>query len=168
MPDATTQFPQVLSMTVLLGRMALAIACGALLGWERQRQHKPAGLRTHMLVSLGSAAFMLAALQIMAGQPATAARWDPTRVMQGIIQGIGFLGAGEIIQSRGTVLGITTAAGIWVVSGIGVCCGVGLTGMALILTVLAFLIQVIAWHIERRFFPNQPEAAPTPAKPPRD
>jgi putative Mg2+ transporter-C (MgtC) family protein len=168
MPDATAQFPHALSVMALLGRMALAIACGALLGWERQRHHKPAGLRTHMLVSLGSAAFMLAALQIMAGQPASAARWDPTRVMQGIVQGIGFLGAGEIIQSRGTVLGMTTAAGLWVAAGIGICCGTGLTSMALVLTALAFLIQVIALRVERRFLPGQPEAAPTPAAPRRD
>lgn len=120
-------------------RLSLASFLGAAVGWEREVQRKAAGLRTHMMVAMGSAVFTLAALEMMqlsateAGGPS-----DPTRVVQGIVGGIGFLGAGQIIQSRGTVEGVTTAAGIWVVGAIGVACG----GGAFLLAVLAVLFSL--------------------------
>jgi len=119
-------------------RLFLATFLGAAIGWERFIDHKPAGLRTHTLVCVGSAAFILAserALAAAGGNPA-----DVTRVMQGVITGIGFLGAGSILQSKdGSVRGLTTAATIWLVAGIGMSIGVGdlrtgiaLTGIAIV------------------------------------
>jgi putative Mg2+ transporter-C (MgtC) family protein len=124
-------------------RMGAALLAGAILGLNRDLRGKPAGLRTHALVSLGAALLTLVALQVGAGPSGV----DPsavTRVVQGIITGIGFLGAGVILRddSRQTVRGLTTAASIWLVAGFGVACGAGLwvtTALALGLTLLVLV-----------------------------
>lgn len=138
----------------LLLRLAFAIFCGGVIGWEREGKDKPAGLRTHMLVSLGSAGFMLAAMEITraAGAADLEARLDPIRAVQGVVQGIGFLGAGAIIQSRGTVHGVTTAAGTWVVGAIGATCGAGLFGLALIFTVFTMIVLTVFQRMEKALF----------------
>ena len=128
--------PDVGELTVMLVRLLTAVVLGGLLGLERERKGRAAGLKTHILVSMGSALFVLAPLQ--AGvDPA-----DITRVMQGIVSGIGFLGAGAIIKlNRGErVEGLTTAAGIWMTSAIGMAAGLGLEIAALMTTVLALLV----------------------------
>jgi len=110
----------------LLGRLTLAALVGGALGWEREWHHKPAGLRTHMLVSLGAAVFMVAALEFtQEAEPVDGLRLDPLRVVAGILGGIGFLGAGTIIRGRGGVEGITTAASIWLAAAIGTVTGMG-------------------------------------------
>ena len=128
--------PDVGALTVMLVRLLTAVVLGGLLGLERERKGRAAGLKTHILVSMGSALFVLAPLQ--AGvDPA-----DITRVMQGIVSGIGFLGAGAIIKlNRGErVEGLTTAAGIWMTSAIGMAAGLGLEIAALLTTLLALLV----------------------------
>ena len=105
---------------------------GAVVGWERFLDHKPAGLRTHTLVSLGAAGVMIAARGMMGDDPA--AHRELSRVVQGVITGIGFLGAGSILQSGVNVRGLTTAASIWVVAAIGVAAGGGQVGYAVALT----------------------------------
>lgn len=143
------QMSSPLTVLDLVARMGLATILGALVGWDRESQNKAAGLRTHMLVSLGSAIFTITAFQMF--EVTTAAgdgRGDPTRLLQGLVSGIGFLGAGQIIQSRGEIVtGITTAAGIWVVGAIGVACGGGayaLAGLSVVfvLTILRGLVFV--------------------------
>jgi putative Mg2+ transporter-C (MgtC) family protein len=120
-------------------RLSLASVLGAAVGWEREVQRKAAGLRTHMMVAMGSAVFTLTALEMMQlSASETGGPGDATRVVQGIVGGIGFLGAGQIIQSRGAVEGVTTAAGIWVVGAVGVACG----GGAYLLAVLAVLFSL--------------------------
>jgi putative Mg2+ transporter-C (MgtC) family protein len=121
------QMSSPLTVLDLVARMGLATILGALVGWDRESQNKAAGLRTHMLVSLGSAIFTITAFQMFeVTTTAGDGRGDPTRLLQGLVSGIGFLGAGQIIQSRGEIVtGITTAAGIWVVGAIGVACGGG-------------------------------------------
>jgi putative Mg2+ transporter-C (MgtC) family protein len=130
--------PDAGSLTVIVVRLVTAIVLGALLGLERERKGRAAGLKTHILVSLGSALFVLAPLQ--AGVSAA----DVTRVMQGIVSGIGFLGAGAIIKlDRGErVEGLTTAAGIWMTSAIGMAAGMGLEIAALLTTLLALVVFV--------------------------
>ncbi len=126
----------------ILIRLAAAIFCGGLVGWERARQEKAAGLRTHMLVSLGSAAFTLIALELpksYAEMPKV--EMDPTRIVQGIIGGIGFLGAGAIFRNRSTIHGLTTASGIWVIAAAGVACGFGFFILAIPLAVMVALIN---------------------------
>ncbi len=137
-----------------VGRLLLAVALGAVIGFERFMDGKPAGLRTHTLVCLGSAAFVIVSENVRRtlGGPDL----DPMRVAAGIVTGIGFLGAGSIIQSGGSVHGLTTAATIWVVSAIGVAVGVGSIELALWLTALAFLVlQGFRW-IEVWFGGKQP------------
>jgi putative Mg2+ transporter-C (MgtC) family protein len=133
-------------------RLALAIAFGACIGWERESEHKPAGLRTHMLVSLGAAVFVMASIQV-GDRPSAEAT---SRVIQGIVAGIGFLGAGEIFSkssraavdsdSEVKVSGLTSAAAIWVSASLGIAAGAGLWFMGVIATLMALLIL---WGVKK-------------------
>lgn len=126
----------------MLVRVLLAIAFGAIIGWEREAAAKPAGLRTHIIISLGAAVFTLVTLELFRTSTAVAeqARVDPLRIVEGIVGGIGFLGAGTIIQARGSVEGITTAAGIWVVGAVGLACGSGYYSLAAVTAVSTVVI----------------------------
>jgi putative Mg2+ transporter-C (MgtC) family protein len=138
-------------------RLTLAVVFGGIIGWERESKRKPAGLRTHMMVSLGAATFTLILLELyisaLEGNPNS--NVDPLRIIEAIVGGVGFLGAGSIIQSRGSVEGITTAAGIWVVGGVGLACGGGQYVIALVTVVFAFVILTILGYIESRIFDKQ-------------
>jgi putative Mg2+ transporter-C (MgtC) family protein len=135
----------------MMVRLLMAAGLALMLGLERELRGKPAGLRSHMLVSVGAAKFTLIGLHILmaTAQGDPSARIDPSRIVQGIIGGIGFLGAGCIIQSRGNVQGITTGASIWIAGAIGVACGVGTLALASMVTVLALIIVVILGRFER-------------------
>jgi putative Mg2+ transporter-C (MgtC) family protein len=114
-------------------RLLLAAALGAGIGYQRERVGKPAGLRTHILIALGSALFTVVSLFGFGGQA------DPSRIAAGVVTGIGFLGAGVIfrgMRSDGPVMGLTTAASVWVTSAIGLACGVGMYFIAVIIGVL--------------------------------
>jgi len=132
-------------------RLIMAAGLALLLGLERELKGKPAGLRSHMLVSVGAATFIIMGLHILMttaeGDPS--ARIDPSRIVEGVIGGIGFLGAGCIIQSRGHVQGITTGASIWISGAIGVACGLGTLVLASIVTALALIIILILGRFER-------------------
>jgi putative Mg2+ transporter-C (MgtC) family protein len=123
-------------VTRILLRLTLAALLGGLLGIEREQHGKAAGVRTHMLVAMGSALFVLLSLQ--AGMSGS----DLSRVMQGIIAGIGFLGAGTILKGddEEKVKGLTTAAGIWLTAAIGVAAGMGRESTAVLSTLLALAI----------------------------
>lgn len=138
----------------IAGRLLAATLCGFVIGWDRQFRGKPAGLRTHMMVSLGAASVTAVAVEWFSGVQAGAAG-DPTRVIQGVIGGLGFLGAGSIIQSRGSVHGITTAAAIWVAGALGVACGAGQLAIAGITLILAFLILTVMLRVERKISAGQ-------------
>ena len=113
-------------------RLILALGLGAILGFERERVDKPAGLRTHILVSLGSCLFTILSLTAFPGS-------DPARIASYIVVGIGFIGAGTIIQTRERIIGITTAASLWIVASIGMATGAGLYLLAVTTTALAYL-----------------------------
>ena len=116
-------------------RLLVAIVLGAILGYERESIGASAGLRTHMLVSLGSALFILVPLQ--AGMPIG----DISRVLQGVTAGIGFLGAGAIMKLQNEdIKGLTTAAGIWLTAAVGVAAGMGLEATAVLSALFAFII----------------------------
>lgn len=130
------------------GRLVLALFLGGVIGWERESKGRPAGLRTHMLVSLGAAGFTLVAVAILAGVTANnnEPRIDPIRILDAIIGGVGFLCAGAIIQSRGQIKGLTTAAGVWLVAAVGMTCGMGLYGYSIMLAVLGLgTLSFIRW-----------------------
>ncbi|MFI5416214.1 MAG: MgtC/SapB family protein [Nitrososphaerales archaeon] len=110
-------------------RLLIALALGAAVGFERQLKKRPAGLRTHMLVCLGSATFTTIGLSL---EPNT------SRIAEAIVTGIGFLGAGAIIAQGGRVRGITSAATLWAVAGLGLVVGVGEYLIAVVITVLIF------------------------------
>ena len=120
-------------------RLLAAIVLGGLLGWERQSEGKAAGLRTHTLVSLGAASFTAVSSYVMLSASPTSSG-DPSRVVQGVITGIGFLGAGVILQERGGVRGLTTAASIWIAGAIGAACGAGALWIAALAAVHALII----------------------------
>ena len=144
--DAITLNPDAAAALRLAIRLSLAALFGGVLGWERGRLGKTAGLRTHMLVSLGSAMFVAAPLE--AGATAN----DITRVVQGIATGIGFIGAGTIIklESQGLVKGLTTASSVWIAAAVGLAAGAGLLWAPLVGTVLALLILEVLGRIEAR------------------
>lgn len=146
----------IISFDSLL-RLLAATVCGALIGWNRERLDKPAGLRTHMLVCLGSATFIVGGLDYMDSVPSNPPQWfevDLFRIVAGIVGGIGFLGAGSIMQSRGEVSGLTTAASIWVSAAVGTACGMGFIGLALASIILAVATLSGVAALERRFFPQ--------------
>ena len=118
---------------VIIGRLALAAALGMVIGIERTYRAKTAGIRTHFLVALGSALFMIVSRYGFEGAG------DPGRVAAQIVSGIGFLGAGTIIIQKHVVHGLTTAAGMWVAAGIGMASAAGLYSVAVISTVLALI-----------------------------
>lgn len=128
--------------SVFLARLLVAMVLGGLIGMERQTRGRPAGLRTNILVCLGSAAIIVAfqklSLEFNVGAE-SAIRMDPARAAAGVITGIGFLGAGTIVKSSDFVRGLTTAASIWVVSAIGVTVGLGEYVIAVVLTLLVLL-----------------------------
>ena len=135
-------------------RLLLALVLGAVIGWERRSKGKVAGLRTMMLVSLGAGAFTLTGIgameSIYAAEQAhgiqSTLRLDTSRVIAGIVGGIGFIGAGTIIQARGQVHGVTTASCIWVAASVGVACGLGLYELALVVCVFAVIaLEIYRW-----------------------
>jgi len=141
-----------MSWDEILLRLGVALVLGAVAGCDREKRGKPAGLKTYALVSFGAATFTVISLQLIAVAEDTGGPdFDPLRLVAGIIGGIGFLGAGTIIQSRGSVQGITTAAGIWVVGAIGVACGAGLFLIAGIAVGGMLVILIPLKFIERRW-----------------
>lgn len=123
-------------VTRMAVRLLVAAFVGALLGYERETSGASAGLRTHMLVAMGSALFVLIPLQ--AGMPLA----DVSRVLQGVTAGVGFLGAGAILKSQAEnqITGLTTAAGVWLTAAIGVAAGMGREGTAIVSALFALVI----------------------------
>jgi len=128
-------------------RLVLAVLLGGVLGYERESQGKAAGLRTHMLVSLGAALFVIGA------DPTGTFNDSMSRVIQGVVAGIGFLGAGTIIKSESlsNIRGLTTAAGLWLTAAMGVAIGLGQEVVAIMTTLLALIIlQLLPLVLERK------------------
>ncbi|MDY6798456.1 MAG: MgtC/SapB family protein [Pseudomonadota bacterium] len=137
-------------------RLLAASGLALLLGLERELRGKAAGLRSHMMVSLGAAAFIMIGLDILfaTSEGDANAMIDPTRIVQGVVGGIGFLGAGSIIQSRGHIQGITTGASIWTAGAVGVACGIGNLPLAGSVTLLALIITEVLGWFERKVLPS--------------
>jgi len=134
----------------MLVRIGVILLLSAAVGIDRELKHKPAGIKTHMLVGLGSTIFTLVSISMFymfkdiaqpGGQP------DPGRIAAQIVTGIGFLGAGTILQSRGTVTGLSTAASLWAVAGIGLATGTGMYLVAVVATIAIVLIFIITNRI---------------------
>ena len=146
-----SEFPDLATIAVITLRLTLAAILGGILGYERERKARSAGVRTHMLVAVGAALFVLGPLQ--SGMPIE----DMSRVLQGVVQGIGFLGAGAIIvrTAKHQVEGLTTAAGIWVTAGIGVIVGLGLEATAILSAVIVLIILAIVPYVVPQVSPTK-------------
>ena len=154
--DSSIPSLEAIATPDIILRVAVALVLGFIIGLEREAKRKPAGLRTNMLVALGSAAFTMLSLELFHSILSIRDRInvDPLRILNGIMEGLGFLGAGCIIQSRGSVEGITTAATIWVVGAVGLACGAGQFRIAVITTLMAFLVLTVLRLVEARIRPD--------------
>ncbi len=138
---------------IMMVRITLAFVLGGVVGWERQRVRRPAGLRTHMLVAAGAAAFTVASIYGFAGYGTVR---DPARLAAQILTGIGFIGAGVIFHDRQQTRGLTTAASIWIVAAIGIMAGTGLVWVSIFTTALSWF----ALRILKRIEPSPPPLPP--------
>lgn len=157
--ELTTGLPDTEQMLRIAVRLIVATLLGALLGFQRERLGKPAGLRTHMLVALGSALFVLAPAGVAINLG------DTTRIIQGIATGIGFIGTGAILKrsDQSEVQGLTTAAGIWLTAAVGVAAGLGRLGPAILSAALAWVILTVLSRISERIEEsNSKKARPNP------
>ena len=122
---------EIITLLSVLPKVAVATICGALVGLEREKRNKVAGIRTNILICVGASIFTIASF--------LAAEYynfsDPTRMLSTIVTGIGFLGAGAIIQNKDKITGLTTATLIWTISAIGILCGMGLVLTPIVLTI---------------------------------
>lgn len=132
-------------------KILVAIFCGGLVGLERELKQKHAGLKTNILICVGSALFSVLSVMIAESHKSVGVYADPARLSAQIVSGIGFLGGGAIIQSRGNVHGLTTAATIWLVAAIGVSIGFGYMGMATAISVVVVGVLVLTTQFEYRF-----------------
>jgi putative Mg2+ transporter-C (MgtC) family protein len=153
--------PDLSSAEILL-RVVLAAALGGAIGFERELREREAGLRTHLLVSVGAALFtMVSAYAWTDWRFSTEAGlvFDPTRIAAQVVTGIGFLGAGAIIRQGLSVRGLTTAATLWVVAAIGMATGAGYYAAAVITTVLVIVtlwpLRIAAFRVAERFRPEE-------------
>lgn len=133
-----------------LPKILIATICGAIIGWERQSKNKVAGLRTIVLICVGSCVFTIASF--LAAKYYTIS--DPTRILSTIVTGIGFLGGGVIMIHEDRIIGLTTAAFIWVISGIGILCGMGIVLMPIILTIGLLIISIFFEKVEKHIKHN--------------
>ena len=142
--EFTAGLPDADQVAHIVVRLVVAAVLGAVIGFQRERAGKPAGLRTHMLVALGAALFVIAPLEY--GMSAS----DLSRVVQGLATGIGFLGAGAILKlvDDREITGLTTAAGIWLTAAIGVAVGLGRWGSAALGVALTWLILAVLGRLE--------------------
>uniref|UniRef100_C6E796 MgtC/SapB transporter n=1 Tax=Geobacter sp. (strain M21) TaxID=443144 RepID=C6E796_GEOSM len=138
----------------LFARLLLASILGGLIGLEREVHGRPAGFRTHLLVSLGSCLFCLTSIEVyqiygdFSGTVPVGI--DPGRIAAQVVTGIGFLGAGAIIRERASIRGLTTAACLWVAAGLGIACGLGLFQMAVVVTAIALINLLLLKQVEKR------------------
>lgn len=141
-------------------RLTAAALLAGLIGLDREVRQKPVGLKTLMLVALGSAGFCTSVMEMIArAQMNESFAHAPDRVIQGIVAGIGFLGAGAIIRDGPRVRGVTTGATIWVAGGIGVACGFGIYLHAALVTAITLVVLLVISPIERLFLPGERDRA---------
>jgi len=124
----------------MLGRIVLAAVLAAVVGYERETADKPAGMRTHILVGVGSTLFTLVSAYGFPGYS------EPTRIAAQIVTGVGFLGAGTIFRGEGFVMGLTTAATIWAVAALGMAVGAGMYVTAIAATVVMYVVLRLPWR----------------------
>src|ERR1044072_3471234 len=148
--ELTTGLPDRTRLAVLLIRVTAAVLLGGILGIEREKAGKPAGLRTHMIVCLGTAVVVLACTEVNMGLDGL------SRVIQGIVPGIGFIGARTILKlnEQREIKALTTAAGLWITAAIGIAVGLGALGLAVIGTVVTLILLGLEHVLHSRIAPK--------------
>lgn len=141
----------------LILRLLLAAGLGGAIGFERERAHKVAGLRTHSLVAMGSALLSLISIFLFEKYPSIngVAGFD-YHIVANIIVGIGFIGGGAILRQGSRVMGTTTAATLWLVAGVGMAAGLGFTFGALAGAAIGYAVLTLLWQVEKRLIPKMP------------
>lgn len=153
--DLSSEIGSFFSTEIGLGTVVLRLVAAAVLGMvigiDRELRDIPAGLRTHMLVAIAAAVFMVLTFELV-GQLGVdgSLSIDPSRVIQAITAGVAFLAAGSIIQARGRVHGLTTGAGLWLAGAVGTACGIGAYAIAVIAAILGFIIVSLLRRVERK------------------
>ena len=158
--ELTSGLPDTRQLVRVIIRLMAATLLGAVVGIERERAGKPAGLRTHILVSLAAATFAVLTLELAAGADGNGVQSDPIRIIEAVTAGVAFLAAGTIIFARGQVHGLTTGASLWLAGAIGVACGIGYYFIALLATVLATFILVVLRWVEAALPQKRPPPVP--------
>jgi putative Mg2+ transporter-C (MgtC) family protein len=149
--ELTVGVPDLRQLIHVIIKMVFAVLLGGVVGYQRERAGKPAGLRTHILVSLGTAVFVLAC------HGSGMSSDGLSRVIQGIVTGIGFIGAGTILKldDERKIVGLTTSAGIWMTAAIGVAVGLGTLGVAMLSTLLTLIVLALVAPIENLIDKNR-------------
>lgn len=137
-------------------RLILAMVVGTLLGLEREKAAKPAGVRTYMLVVEGATLFMICAIMLSQQFTSVGIPSDPSRIASTVVQGIGFIAAGVILTTNREVIGLTTAAGIWVATALGLLIGAGFYIVAITATFATLVALISLREVERRFMRTKP------------
>jgi uncharacterized membrane protein YhiD involved in acid resistance len=151
MPETSSaQWTFMQLVTFFAPKIFFSLLCGGLIGLERELKNKPAGIKTNILICMGAALYTSVSVLIASTYAGTDHYGDPARISAQIVSGIGFLGGGTIIQARGTILGLTTAATIWVVAAIGLCIGIGHADIALLFSISVVLVLVATNFFEDR------------------
>jgi len=145
-PLAEISFEQYRVYVTDVSRMVLAAACGAVIGWERETHEKAAGLRTHMLLAIGACLFALVALRMHED----VAQTDVMRLLQGMLIGTGFICGGAIFREGASVRGLTTATGLWVMGAVGLAAGVGQYFLAILTTIVTFVVMEFVRRVEHK------------------
>ncbi len=159
---ATVIEPTTLPLATIAGRIALAAVLGGLIGLEREWRNKPAGLRTHMLVSLTAAIFSILMLEIVANETfdQESVRSDPLRIIEAVTAGVAFLAAGAIIRSGADIKGLTNGAGLWLAGALGTAAGLGYGSIAILATLVGVLVIAVLRWCEPAINKNGKEADP--------
>ena len=147
-------------------RLSIAVLVGAAVGWDREKRNKPAGLRTHILISLASSVFTVITFELHAevNRVDQEVNADPIRIIEAVTAGVAFLAAGAIIRGRGGVQGLTTGANMWLAGALGVACGSGYYSIAGIATVFAILVLVLLARLEDKLdFSSKGDRDPPPS-----
>ncbi|HUT15638.1 MAG TPA: MgtC/SapB family protein [Anaerolineae bacterium] len=139
-----------MDLNTIIVRLGLSLVLGAVVGWEREAKDKPAGLRTLTLVSVGSTLFVVLSLDLMSTSDASQ-NWDPLRILNALIQGIGFLGAGTVLRTGETVRGLTTAAALWAMTAVGAAVGLGMYSTAVAGTFTILVILRVFLYVQNRW-----------------
>jgi putative Mg2+ transporter-C (MgtC) family protein len=163
---ATSDWGEMESLSDIeaIQRLALAMVVGAVLGVERERLDRPAGLRTYMLVVEGACLFMICAILLAEQIVRAGGVSDPGRIASTVVQGIGFIAAGVILTTGREVIGLTTAAGLWVATALGLLIGAGFYVIAIVAAAATVVALIVLRHVELEFINSKSKQDPNSSK----